>query len=91
MFFGGEISESAKGHEGAGGFSAECQAFDGISGRVQSAAIQVIGPTRVRPQARGWAGSDLWGDDKLVVVGGLAGDDASPVRLNDVWVLEPFK
>lgn len=32
--------------------------------------------------------AETWGDGAMVVFGGLAGDDTSPERLNDVWVLK---
>ena len=37
------------------------------------------------PPARGWSAGAAWRGDKVVVVGGLAGDDESPERLMDVW------
>ena len=37
------------------------------------------------PPARGWSAGAAWGGDKVVVVGGLAGDDETPERLIDVW------
>ena len=90
VFFGGEVGESAKGHEGAGSFSNGCLALDANTCSIIS-DFSVIGPSRAQPEARGWADADIWGGDKLVVGGGLTGDDSNPKRLNDVWVLEPFK
>ena len=37
------------------------------------------------PPARGWSAGAAWRGDRVVVVGGLAGDDESPLRLMDVW------
>ena len=37
------------------------------------------------PPARGWSAGAAWRGDRAVVVGGLAGDDESPLRLMDVW------
>ena len=37
------------------------------------------------PPARGWSAGAAWRGDRFVVVGGLAGDDESPLRLMDVW------
>ena len=38
------------------------------------------------PPSRGWSDGAVWGTDRLVVVGGLSGDDSNPIRLSDVWV-----
>ena len=37
---------------------------------------------------RGWSAGGVWRGrgERMVVVGGLAGDDANPVRLVDVWM-----
>uniref|UniRef100_A0A7S3PKB3 Uncharacterized protein n=1 Tax=Aplanochytrium stocchinoi TaxID=215587 RepID=A0A7S3PKB3_9STRA len=86
IFFGGEVEASNKGHEGAGGFAQDCQAFDGVDGSLSP--IQIVSDQF--PTARGWAAADVLGTDRLVVFGGLTGDDENPVRLNDVWVLEPY-
>ena len=51
--------------------------------RVESALSHACSP----PRARGWASADAWGGDKLVVYGGLTGDDSAPLRLADTWAL----
>lgn len=79
VFFGGEVHESAKGHEGAGLFSTQLVLLDTKGQHVANAAPP-------GPQARGWAAACAAGDE-LVVFGGLAGDDSEPQRLADTWVL----
>ena len=80
VFFGGEIDPSTKGHEGAGDFGNFVVALDGNTGAPLPAAVAADAPP-----ARGWTSAGVWGGDKLVVFGGLAGDDANPVRLDDCW------
>ena len=52
-----------------------------------AAANQALAANDSRPQHRGWVDADAWGDNKLVVYGGLSGDDAAPLRLADTWIL----
>ena len=87
-YFGGEVNPSQKGHEGAGGFSNEVQVLDGSTGKMDGKAVAISGQA---PRDRGWTDAAVLrehGEDKLVVFGGLSGDDSNPIRLNDVWVLE---
>lgn len=87
-YFGGEVNPSQKGHEGAGGFSNKVQVLNGVTGKVESKAAEVSGPA---PRDRGWTDAAVLhenDEEKLVVFGGLSGDDSDPLRLNDVWVLE---
>jgi len=81
--FGGEVEESSKGHEGAGGFCDTLLLLDGISGEVLSRDAC----NEERPRARGWGSASAWGDDKLVLFGGLSGSDDEPTRLDDTWIL----
>lgn len=78
MVFGGEVGESAKGHEGAGDFAADTLTVS-LRGEVKSCQPEGT------PPARGWAACDCHGKG-MVLVGGLAGNDANPVRLADAWV-----
>ena len=82
LIFGGEVDPSAKGHEGAGGFERDLVVLNGTTG----ALIESIKPEEgvEWPGARGWADAAVAGD-KFFVFGGLAGDDTSPVRLDDLW------
>ena len=54
-------------------------------------AIAAVAISGQAPRDRGWTDAAVLrerGEDKLVVFGGLSGDDSNPMRLNDVWVLE---
>jgi hypothetical protein len=80
--FGGEVSPSDRGHEGAGGFAADLVAFDPENG----------GPRRVHtegeaPAARGWSSATTLSDSEVLLFGGLAGSDETPERLGDTWLL----
>mmetsp|Transcript_13273 Transcript_13273/g.24907 ORF Transcript_13273/g.24907 Transcript_13273/m.24907 type:complete len:374 (+) Transcript_13273:147-1268(+) len=95
--FGGEVSPSDKGHEGAGGFANDLLLFpiDSSSGRLEepisvSLAVDAKdgGDSMIVP--RGW--TMMCQDDsvegRLVVFGGLSGSDEEPTRLNDVIVMQ---
>lgn len=84
VFFGGEVDESIKGHEGAGSFSNEILVLDGNTGMPVTSGAAAKGMT---PPRRGWADAHNLGDDNLVLYGGLSGDDDTPTRLGDVWIL----
>jgi len=84
VFFGGEVEPSNKGHEGAGGFSDALVFLDGTTGR----PLPQLSPPAQRPQPRGWADCGTWGADKMVVYGGLTGNDEAQERLADTWLLE---
>lgn len=77
VLFGGELEPSNRGHAGAGNFSGELVVF----GQNMEEEVRQGGGA----PARGWSAGDVWQDDTLVVVGGLAGDDENPTRLMDVW------
>lgn len=82
LIFGGEVDPSCKGHEGAGNFDSDVALLDGSTG----ALSQVIKPKEGEawPEARGWADAAV-GGDTFYLFGGLSGDDADPVRLDDLW------
>merc|ERR1719397_2113606 len=84
LLFGGELQPSDRGHEGAGAFSSDTQVFEA------STSMKVVGDGKGKtsPPPRGWSASAGWGSGKVVVAGGLAGDDSNPVRMMDVWVAE---
>ena len=83
MLVGGEFEPSARGHAGAGNFSDQATMINVGQGRVN------IEKSVKGPVARGWSSGDVWkpkeGENMIVVVGGLCGDDTAPVRLMDVW------
>lgn len=77
VLFGGEIEPSAKGHAGAGNFSEELAAYDeNLEEKIRNGE---------GAPARGWSAGDVWRNNTVVIVGGLAGDDENPTRLMDVW------
>jgi len=84
LLFGGELQPSDRGHEGAGAFSSETQIFDASN----SMKLACDGKGKTGPPPRGWSASAGWGSGKVVVAGGLAGDDANPLRMMDVWIAE---
>ena len=88
VFFGGEVDPSNMGHEGAGGFTDKVVVIDSTTGAVLPCSATAEGA--VGPLERGWAACAGWGENKMVVYGGLAGDDEAPLRLEDTWVLEIF-
>ena len=84
VLVGGEREPSARGHAGAGNFSDQVTVLG-----VTEDSIRVEKEFQ-GPPARGWSAGDVWKTDtgdRLVVVGGLTGDDTSPQRLMDVWEL----
>jgi hypothetical protein len=80
--FGGEVDASMKGHEGAGDFANDLVLLDD-GGSVHTVEYD----SKELPGHRGWACACAISPTSLVVVGGLAGNDANPVRLGDVWRL----
>ena len=84
MLFGGEVSPSDRGHEGAGGFASDLLAIDPLSGVPLEVAI---GSGSETPPARGWAAAAALSKTEGVLFGGLAGSDAAPERLGDAWLL----
>ena len=90
-YFGGEVDPSQIGHEGAGGFSNDVQVLNGKTGNVIVDGGKLKSDDAMKPMERGWTDAATFIEDdveKLVVFGGLSGDDDNPTRLNDLWVLE---
>jgi len=91
IIFGGEVDPSDLGHEGAGSFENDIVVLNETDGSflLSSSSSSSVSPW---PMARGWSdGSAVeWGDGtgSLFVFGGLAGDDATPIRLDDLWELK---
>ena len=75
-----------KGHDGAGNFTDAVVVFDGVTGAVLESRRASKAP-QAGPLRRGWASCDAWGNDRLVVYGGLSGNDDEPLRLEDTWVM----
>ena len=84
VIFGGEVDPSQKGHEGAGGFERDVVILDGTSGAMLENIKPSCDDDEVWPGNRGWADATAHGDT-FYIFGGLAGDDATPVRLDDLW------
>eukprot|EP01129_Flabellula_baltica_P005496 TRINITY_DN1997_c0_g1_i1.p1 TRINITY_DN1997_c0_g1~~TRINITY_DN1997_c0_g1_i1.p1 ORF type:complete len:332 (+),score=83.86 TRINITY_DN1997_c0_g1_i1:200-1195(+) len=82
VIYGGEVSTSNRGHEGAGDFTSNLVLIDANSGEVLEYDIGDMIPA----PPRGWT-SLASGSDKVFLFGGLAGDDENPVRLGDTYVL----
>ena len=89
VVYGGEVVPSERGHSGAGGFSGEVLEFD-AEGNARLLTEDLAGAPR--PTPRGWTtmaplapapGASARG----FLYGGLAGDDDSPERLADAWIL----
>lgn len=88
--FGGEVEPSDKGHEGAGGFADDLVAFDTLTGDplpVKMVSDAPFGAEQSLPPARGWGGAAALSGSQAVLFGGLSGDDAAPVRLDDAWLV----
>ena len=87
VLVGGELEPSARGHAGAGNFSDQATVLKYENNQV-TLEDSYQGPS----PARGWFAGDVWrrvgSRDKIVVVGGLTGDDKNPQRLMDVWIGE---
>lgn len=97
--FGGEVSPSDKGHEGAGGFANDLLLFpvDASSGSLKepiSVPWTIVNHANAASDdsivPRGWTMMcpDESVDGRLVIFGGLSGSDEDPQRLNDVVVLQ---
>lgn len=85
--FGGEVSTSDRGHEGAGAFERNVVCIDAITGQVCSTESS----STELPMARGWTEmcliEEVSGTSSLLLFGGLSGNDEDPLRLNDAWKL----
>ena len=85
-----QVSPSDRGHEGAGGFADDLVAFDAATGtplHVQVVSDAPEGAQPRLPSARGWGGAAATSHSSAALFGGLAGDDAAPVRLGDAWTV----
>lgn len=113
FLFGGEVSTSDRGHEGAGDFASDLVAlqFKASSGEGGNCGELCLVSTvnvneGVAPPARGWtsmtsiapatSSNSLLQREELrrtpclggaLLFGGLTGDDVSPTRLDDTWLL----
>mmetsp|Transcript_65613 Transcript_65613/g.105349 ORF Transcript_65613/g.105349 Transcript_65613/m.105349 type:complete len:138 (+) Transcript_65613:2-415(+) len=88
VIIGGEVNPSDKGHEGAGGFARDVLLVD-ASGDGDAVVIHSSKmPKAFEP--RGWYSAAATQDGRVVLFGGLAGDDEAPHRLDDTWVLSDF-
>merc|ERR1712059_185077 len=65
-----------RGHAGAGDFGSDVSIYD--VGQVVKSVKVTSGKTG--PEARGWSAGAQWGEKRMVIVGGLTGDDTNPVR-----------
>ena len=83
VLVGGELEPSARGHAGAGNFSDKATPISLAWGGAKLEVGEAMGPS-----ARGWSAGGAWRGQRMVGVGGLTGDDTSPVRLMDVWMGE---
>lgn len=84
VIFGGELSPSLKGHEGAGNFSSEVIYLKEAGNDVTIQKAEVV--SAAKPEARGWTSAFQIGINRFAVFGGLTGNDESPVRLDDLWI-----
>jgi len=84
--FGGEISPSIIGHNGAGKFSNDLYIFDGNDATIKKNKINYVFPER--PLPRGWSSGCNFTKDEIIIFGGLTGNDEFPKKLNDIWILE---
>ena len=110
FLFGGEVSTSDRGHEGAGDFAADVVALQCESSEtnVERGLVRLVPTVNCSeegacPVARGWTsmttisgGERDFGEatacgghflGKAVLFGGLSGDDVTPLRLDDTWLL----
>jgi Galactose oxidase, central domain len=90
IIFGGEVDPSAKGHEGAGSFDNSLALIDEKTGKY----IETVAANDADkwPESRGWSDGcsidDGMGGGRIYFFGGLSGNDANPLRLDDLWLLE---
>eukprot|EP00667_Euglena_gracilis_P014215 EG_transcript_14699 len=85
---GGEVSPSDKGHEGAGGFLSQVTVLT-VKRNDNSITVEdvVKDGSAMGFVPRGWTEAAVLGEH-LAVFGGLTGDDASPERLGDTWLVK---
>ena len=96
LIWGGEVSISGRGHEGAGGFANDLVCIDTANAPVGLVDCVNTGADALCPPSRGWTEmttlrSSSSGEDggsfEVILFGGLTGNDESPQRLNDLWRL----
>lgn len=85
FLFGGEVDPSHKGHDGAGGFEGDIVFIsDDGENVLERFASKYESKDEAWPESRGWGDGSV-GTDGFWIFGGLAGDDAKPRRLDDLW------
>jgi len=82
FLFGGEVDPSHKGHDGAGGFEGD---LIFISDDGQNVLERIAKQENDWPESRGWSDGSVAVDNGFYIFGGLAGDDETPKRLDDLW------
>lgn len=83
VIFGGEVNTSDKGHEGAGDFTNDIVTINLTTHEISTHSLPI---DLVTP--RGWTAMAAMSDSSAILVGGLAGNDENPTRLNDTWLIE---
>ena len=88
--FGGEVTESSKGHEGAGGFSNDLILINEETLKITTFKEEDCGKTGPEsgwPLPRGWSsGCSERSENSIFIFGGLRGDDNAPIRTNDLCI-----
>jgi len=88
--FGGEVTESSKGHEGAGGFSNDLILINEETLKITTFKEEDCGKTGPEsgwPLPRGWSsGCSERSENTIFIFGGLRGDDNNPIRTNDLCI-----
>ena len=88
--FGGEVTESSKGHEGAGGFSNDLILINEETLKITTFKEEDCGKTGPEsgwPLPRGWSsGCSERSANTIFIFGGLRGDDNNPIRTNDLCI-----
>ncbi|EFJ44314.1 kelch repeat protein [Volvox carteri f. nagariensis] len=92
LVYGGEVDPSDKGHDGAGDFCSSlvefgsgARACGGGEGKGHGAGWRVMEAGGDSPGPRGWFASATTSDGRLVIHGGLDGNNE---RLGDLYVLD---
>ena len=89
-------SVTFRGHEGAGDFGCDTTLYTVEATVTKAVTKSKVALSGAGPEARsltiikllvdlsvssrGWSSAATWGEERLVMVGGLAGDDTSPRR-----------
>ena len=88
VIFGGEMSPSQKGHEGAGNFFGSVHVFAEKDRQLKLKKIELKHEPDLGPSPRGWTSGVSIGQNRFAVFGGLTGDDTNPQRLDDLWICD---